>query len=146
VPGAVDQVAVVGDELPRPPAVVGAVEAGLLGLDDGPDAVAPGRGHADPDLALDAAGQARVVGEVRPGVAPVGRPVDPAVGAAARQCPEVAIPLPGGGVQDARVGRIEGEVDGARLVAAEEDLLPAPAAVPRAEDAALPVGPEGVAE
>ncbi len=146
VPGAMDQVAVVGDELPRSPAVVRAVEARARRLDDGPDAIAPGRGHADPDLALDPARQPRIVGDVRPGVAPVGRLVDPAVRAPAGERPEVAVHLPGGRVEDAGVARVEGEVDRARLVAREEDLLPAAAAVPGAEDPALPVGSERVAE
>src|SRR5262249_32277346 len=79
VRGPMDEVAVVGDQLPRPAAVVRAVEPRLLGLDDGPDTVAAGRGHADPDLALDPPRQPGIVAEVRPGVAPVGGLVDSAV-------------------------------------------------------------------
>ena len=50
------------------------------------------------------------------------------------------------GEEHARVGGIHGEVHRPRLVVHEEDLLPAGAPVLRAEDPALRVGAEGVAE
>ena len=60
--------------------------------------------------------------------------------------PGLALGLPDGGEEDARVGRVHRQVDGAGAVADMEHLLPAGAAVTRAEDAALFVGAEDMAQ
>src|SRR5262245_51861779 len=146
VPGTMDEVTVVGDELPGPARVVRAIEPRLLRLDDRPHAVGARGGDGDADLALDARGQPGIVGEIGPRVAPVGRLVEPAVRAAARERPDVAIDLPRGGIEDAWIGPVEGEIDRARPLAPEEHLLPGVAAVPRAVHAALVARPEGVTE
>ena len=146
VPGAVDQIAVLGHELPRPAGVVGPVETGLLGLDDGPHAVRPRGGDRDADLPLDALRQPGIVRQVRPGVAPVDGLVEPAVRAAARERPEVPVDLPRRGVEDAGIRSVEGEVDRPGPFAPEEHALPIAPAVSGAEHAALGVRAEGVAQ
>src|SRR5205807_1562520 len=87
------------------------------------------------------------LGQLPPGGAAVGRFVQAAAG-----------PLPGSvlprplprrpqvGVDDLRVGRVEGEGDGAGVLVLGQHLVPGLAAVAGAEDAALGVGPVGVAE
>src|SRR5262249_42947549 len=69
-----------------------------------------------------------------------------AAGAAARQLPRPPPRLPQPGEEDARVVRVEADVRGAGVAVLVEDLLPGLAAVGGAVDAALLVGPEGVAE
>ena len=66
--------------------------------------------------------------------------------AAAPQAPRLPIHLPQRRVEDVRIVRIHDEVDGPRALVAEEHLLPRPAPVGGPEDAALGVGPEGMAE
>src|SRR5271169_1563868 len=51
VPGALPVPLVLVDALPAGAGVVGAVQAAVLGLDEGPDALAVGRRHADADAA-----------------------------------------------------------------------------------------------
>ncbi len=144
VPGALAEVAV-GVDQPEPlAAVVGAEQAALLGLDQGPDPVGVGRRDGDADAALDPLGQP--LGQLLPAVAAVLGAPQAAVLAAAVEGPRLALHLPDGGVEDARVGGVHGQVDGAGAVADVEHLLPARAAVARAEDAALLVGAEDVAE
>src|SRR5438067_13328238 len=79
--------------LPGVAAVVRADQAALLGLDDRPDAAGlrPDR-HAD--APLDTARQARVVGDVGPGIAAVGRAVEAAVRTAALQAPGGPLDVP----------------------------------------------------
>ena len=57
VPGPLAQVAAGVDELPVVAAVVGAVQAALLGLDEGVDALAVAGGDGDADAALGAGGR-----------------------------------------------------------------------------------------
>ncbi len=72
VPGALAEVAVLVEALPGLAAVVGAEDAPLLVLDQGPNAVGLGGGDGDADLALDPLGHAGLVGKVGPGFAAVG--------------------------------------------------------------------------
>ena len=147
VPGAGDQVLLVGDFLPVVAVVVGAVEAALLGvLDQGPDAAGPGRRGGDADLAQGAGGQVGAAADVLPGLAAVDAAPEAAAGAAAADLPEGAVGLPGGRIEEAGIGLVDGEVDGAGFVADGEDVPPGGAAVVALEDAALRVRPEGVAE
>src|SRR5713101_1654572 len=81
-----------------------------------------------------------------PGVAAVGGMVQSAAGAAAREAPGSPPRLPQGREQDARVGWVHAEVDGPGIGVFSEDLLPGLAAVAGAVDAALRVGPEGMAQ
>src|SRR5205085_12378395 len=60
-------------------------------------------------------------------------------GAAARHAGGRAPRLPHRRVEVAGVARIEREIDGARILALEQHVLPAGAAVLRAEDAALAI-------
>src|SRR5262249_28077116 len=115
----------------------------LLGLDDRPDPVGPRRRDRHSDVADDALRQA--AGELLPGVAAVGRLVDAALGAARLQRPGPSVDLPEAGIKHARIRRVHDEVARARLVRDEQDLVPALAAVFRAEDAALRVAAPHVA-
>ena len=119
-------------------AVVAAVEAALLRvLDEGPHARGLRGGDRHGALGDDALGEA--LRQFLPRVATVDRLVDAAAGPAAVHRPRLAIDLPEGGVEDARVGRIHHEVRRAGLVVDEQHLLPALAAVKGAEDAAVRV-------
>ena len=146
VPGALTQVALRARHLPGGAAVLGTEQGALLRLHDRPHPARPGGRAGDADAPLDALRQARVAGQLGPGVAAVDRLEDAAAGAARLQDPRPADHLPERGVEDARVGRVDAEVDGAGLGVAEQHLLPGRAAVARAEHAALLVRPEGVAE
>ena len=137
------------DPLPGAAAVVGAVEphSRADGVDGGVDARAPAAGrHGEADATHRLGGEA-VAGEVRPGPAAVRRLVDAApradVGGEVGE-PGVVADLPGRGVDGVGRGRIGGEVGGAAVGVHEQDVLPAPAAVRAAEDAALRVGAEEV--
>ncbi len=144
VPGALAEAAVGVDQPEALSAVVGAEEAPLLGLDQGPDAARarPRNGH--PDSSLDPLREP--LGDRLPRVASVAGPVEAGVLAAAFHGPGPSHRLPDRGVENARVGRVDGQVHRARLVADEEHLLPGLAAVLRAEDPALRVRTEGVAQ
>ena len=140
------------DERPALAVVVAAVQAGpaRAGLDERPDP--PGTGPRDGHAVLAeqapafAAGQAAAAGQFLPGVAAVERPPQSAARAAAVQVPEAASRVPAGGVDDARVQRVERQVHGAAVGVAVEHLLPVRAAIARAVDATLLVRAEGVAE
>src|SRR4029077_10835951 len=107
-----------------------------------PAAGGGGEGHAPPGCTGEA-----VAGQVGPGLAAVGRLVDPAprsdVGGEVGE-PGVVADLPGGGEDRGGRAGIGGEVDGAGVVVHEQHLLPALAAVGAAEDATLRIGAEDV--
>src|SRR5829696_9354330 len=84
--------------------------------------------------------------ELTPRGASVRRLVDAALARAADDRPRLALGAPHGRVDRARVVGLELEVHRAGAVGEVEHLLPRPAAVARAEDAALRVGREGVAD
>src|SRR5712691_2557283 len=107
VPGTPLQVAVVTDQLPGRPTIVGAEEPAVLGLDSHPHAPRFGGRYCHPHPPFEALGEARVVGHFRPGIAAVGRLVQTTVGSTARETPEVAPYLPDGGVQEAWVVRVQ---------------------------------------
>src|SRR5438874_10036570 len=92
-----------------------------------------------------ARGQA-VARQVGPARAAVGRAVQAAPRTAAREVPWQPSCLPERGIDDARVVRIEADIDRAGLLVLVEDLAPGLAAVGAAEHAALGVGAEGMAE
>src|SRR6185436_21138007 len=117
-----------------------------LGLDDGPYAVGPRGRDRDADLPLDAIREPGIVRQVGPGVAAVGRLVEPAVGPAARERPEVPVDLPRRGVEDARIRAVEREIDRAGPLAPEEHAVPIAPAVPGAVHAPFGVRAEGVAQ
>src|SRR5205823_5943443 len=130
-------------------AVVGAVEAALLGFNEGVDAARVGRGDGDTDLAPGARRQAVVLGlvlQVLPTVAAVAGDVQAAAGAAGGHLPRLAAGLPQPGEEEARVVRVQADVAGAGVGVLLEHLLPRLAAVGGAVDAALRVGAEGVAQ
>ena len=131
-------------KLPGGPGVFGAVDAALLRLYGGPHAPRLRGRHGHADSPLDAGRQAGIVRYLRPGIAAISRLVQPAIGPTAVYGPEVAPDLPDGGVEDAGVGGVHGQVDGAGILALEQDLLPRFPSVGRAEDTALLVRPEGV--
>ncbi len=145
VPGAGAQEGRVAHPLPPLAAVIGAEEAAVLRLDNCPDAIAP-RGAGDADLAEDARRQAGLARQFRPGIAAIGRLPDAGVLAAADQLVRVALRLPDGGVEDARIIRVHRDVVRTRPVALAQHEVPRLAAILRAIDTALRVRPPGVAE
>ncbi len=145
IPGALAEAVVVGEDVPGFAAVVGAEDAALLGFDDGPDAIGIGAGDGDADAAENGFGQA-VAFEFLPGGAAIGGAIEAAAGAAAVEAPRSAAHLPERGVDDVGIGGIEGEIDAAGLGIFVENFLPGLAAILRAEDAALFVVGEGMAE
>ena len=88
--------------------------------------------------------QPRCTGERLPGRAAVGRAPEAAARPARREAPRGAPRPPRGGVEEARVPRVEAEVGGAGRRIDEEDARPGRAAISRPEDAALLVRPETV--
>ena len=127
--------AVIVEQAPAAAGIVGAVEAPLVGLHDGVDAIGVGRRHGDADLAHELRQPLRQPG---PAVAAVGGLPDAAAGAAAADDPRRALVVPERGVEDARVGRIHGEVGGAAgRVLALQHQRPVLAAVDGAVDAAV---------
>ena len=147
VPRPSPQRSVVARPLPRRPAVVRAVHAALLRLLHHRVHPAGARRRDDdaqpPQRARWQAGVAR---DLRPRVPPVRRPVEAAVRPAAFQRPGGAPRLVDGGEQHARVVRVQRQVDGAGVLAAEEHLLPVLPPVPRPIHAALLVRPKRVAQ
>ena len=146
VEGALPDVAVAVDELPRTASVVGPVEPAPLGFEVCPHPVRIRAGDGDRDLAEHPLREARMARDLAPGVAPVGGLEDPRPGAATPEVPGPANHLPQGRVQHVRIGRIHGQVDRPRAFVAEEHLLPGPAPVAGAVDPALGIGPEGMPE
>src|SRR5207302_11231810 len=96
VPRADADVGVAVDQGPLVAAVVGAVQAALLGLDQGVDTPGVAGGDGQADASPGAAGQA-LAGERLPGVAAAVVAVQAANGAAADQLPRPAPRLPQGG-------------------------------------------------
>src|SRR5262249_23274863 len=130
---------------PRAPAVVGAIDAALVGFDHREDAVGIGRRDRDAEASPRALGQA-VPGQALPRVAAVRGLPETAARTAALEAPWRAIRLPRGGEEDPRILRIHAQIHRARAVVHEEHALPGRAAVPGAEHAALVIRPEGVAQ
>ena len=145
VPGPLADAAVLAHPHPVATRVVGAVQAAVFRLDHGVDAVGVGLGDGHVDAAEDPCRQALAL-QFAPGEAAVGRAEQPAARPAAGEIPGLATHLPQGGVDDLRVVRVEGDVDGAGVLVAVEHLGPGLAAVGGAEHAAFGVGPEGVAD
>src|SRR5262249_27740834 len=100
----------------------------------------------DADLAEDPLREPGTPGQLHPAVAAVGRPPEPRLLAAAAERVRVALCLPDRGVEPARVGQVEREVDRAGASALVEHPLPGTPAVARAVDPALLVRAPGVAE
>src|SRR6185295_12882056 len=110
--------------------------AGLAdGLDDGVDGVRLRRREGEADAPHVLLGQAG--GELLPGGAAVGGPVDAALGAAVDQGPDVAAPLVGGGVEHVGVARVHHHVGDAGVLADRQHLLPGLAAVGGLVEAAV---------
>ncbi len=135
----------VGGPPPGDALIFRAIEAApvAFGLDEGVDDGRVAACDAESDAAPRGGRQA--IGEGGPGVAAVGRLVEAAAGAAAPEVVGPAAVLPHPGVEDLGVRGVHGQVAGAGLGVDVKDLLPGLAAVPRAEDAAVVVGPPEMA-
>src|SRR4029077_7646517 len=142
VPGALAELAVVAGLGPGLPRVARAEEPPLRRLDDGVEVVRIGGGDGDAVDADRPLGESGVAGQLAPVVAAVGGLPDPGAGAAALQAVGGAAEIPHRGVEDARVGGVHREVDGAHPVIDEQHPLPVAAAVLGAVDAARLVGAE----
>ncbi len=132
--------------LPGRASIVGPEDPAFLRLDDRVESVGVRTGYRDPDLAEHAFGHAWVARELGPGIPSVRGLPEPGVRSAAPHLPGFAVHLPDRCVDDVRVLRIEGQVDGSGGIAHVQDPLPALPAVGRAEDAALRVRAERMSE
>ena len=118
-----------------------------LGFDERVHAAGIGGRDRDADAAEAVRDGWESGGELLPGVAAVGGFEKTAAGAGPRAVfPGALARGPQHGVDGARVGGIEREVDRAGVFVFVEHLLPGVAAIGGAEDAALGVGAVGVAE
>src|SRR5205823_35325 len=104
------------------------------------------RGCSDPDFADDARWQTGTTRDVGPVLAAIGGLEDSALQSTRDQRPRPPISVPDGGVNNLRVCGIENRIEGARRIAAEQDLAPGFPAVGRLEYAALRIRPPHVAE
>src|SRR5206468_9502417 len=127
-------------------AVVRAVEAAVARIHHRVDAIGAAGGEGEADAA--GLGGEALSGERRPGRPAVRRLVEAAPRPVRRRidAPGRTPRLPERGVHHARIAGTEGEVDGAGVLVLEEDLVPAPPAIRRAEDPALGIGTVGMAE
>ena len=137
------------DLLPARAAVVGAVQAAMIGgINRRVDACRVAREMRDRETdAAEFAGRPAFAGETLPGDSVIQRLVDRAAVAFDRR--EVAEPrpvarLPCGSENNIRLRGIGGEIDDAGVVVDEQRLRPALAAIGRAEHAALGIGAEDV--
>ncbi len=115
-------------------------------LDDGRQDVRVGAGDGQADAAELARGQS--LGELRPGLAAVGRLEDAAVRAAGVEAPGLAEALPHGDEEGLRFGRVHDQVDGPGLAVVRQaagELGPRRAAVGRLEQAPVARVAPGVA-
>src|SRR5215510_12528504 len=104
------QVTVIADQLPGRATVIGPEEPAVLGLDSHPHPPRSGRRDCHPHPAFEALGEARVIGNLHPGVATVGRPVQTTVGPAAREIPEIAPYLPDGSIQESWIVGVQRQI------------------------------------
>ena len=144
VPGALADLVLVVDVRPLLAAVVADVEAALLlRFQKRINAPRPrGRsGHADlPQKLVGKSFGVFFVGQLLPGIAAIGRLVEPASRAAAHDLPGMAHDLPETGVENPRIVRVHRQVRCSRLRVDEEDPFPALAAVRGPVDAAFFIG------
>src|SRR6185312_9366431 len=108
-----------------------------LVLDQRVDAIGISARDGDADLAVSAGRQPRIPGDLRPGLAAVGRLEEPAAGAAAGHLVLDAVRLPQCGIHHVRILRIDRNVDRAGPGITKQLPLPGLAAVDALEDAAL---------
>ena len=146
VPGALPELAVLRALGPAQATVLRPEDATVGRLDEREDPIRARRRDRDRDLPQDALRQPAIARELGPGVATVDRLEDATALAAADELVRAADRLPQGRVHDARIPRIDREVDAAGLGAARQDLLPGLPAIPGTEDAARRVRPVRVAE
>ena len=142
IPGAHPQLVVVVDPRPRGSAVVGAVDAARVGLDQRPDPRWLGGRDGEPDVPEQSVRQPGVLRELLPVGAAVGGLEDAAALASRDQLPREALRLPERGVERVRVRGVHCEVRGARGIVARQDSGPRLPTVGRLVDAALGVGAE----
>ena len=146
VPATLPQARVAAHQAPVRAGIVAAVQAAArLGVDDGVDALRRGRRQREADATVL---RRQAVAELAPVLAAVARLVHAAAGTAGRRvhAPGRAPRLPEGGVDHGGIARLEGQVHRTGVGVRPQHLAPVRAAVGAEEDAALGVGPVGVAE
>src|SRR6516165_1665659 len=126
-------------------AVIGAEKAAIRRLDHGVDALRVRTGHAHVD-APENAGRQPVTRHVLPADSPIARTVEPTSRTSAREIPGLPPGLPQGCVDDARIMRIETDIDRTGVLILVEHLGPGLAAIGSAKYAALGIWSEGVAQ
>ena len=144
VPGSLAELVIRAHVLPRRAAVVRAVHAARVGLDERPH---PGRlrgRHGDPDVAPQTRRKPGILGQLGPVLAAVRGLEHPAPRAAGHERPGPAHRLPQPGVEHVGARGVEDQVRRAGRVVPEEDLVPRLPAIGGLVDAALGIGPKGV--
>src|SRR5215213_5511009 len=84
--------------------------------------------------------------EAFPGLPPILTAPESAVRTAATDLPEGAMGLPDGGVEDARIGAVDAQVNRTCFVADKEHVSPVGAAIVAFENATFRIGTEGVTQ
>ena len=140
-----DQVSGAVDQAPGGAGVFRTVEAGAgLGLDQRVDAV--GRGGGDGHVAAPEEFIGQAAGQLGPVDAAIGALIDAALARAADDGPRLALAMPHAGEDHVRRARLEFDIGRAGAVGNVQHLLPVPAAVGGAVDAALRVIGERIAQ
>src|SRR3712207_8389806 len=101
----------------------------MFSFHDGPNTFRIRRRNCNADFADHTLGQAGVFRDLSPRVATVSRLENAASRTATLERPGLAIDFPETRIDNVWIGRIENQIDRARLVAATENLLPRLAAI-----------------
>jgi len=137
IEGALADVAVVVDQLPRRSRIVGTEESAFLVLDEGVDPVRVRARDSDADAADHALGKPGIAGDLCPCVAAVRRLEQSAARTAARHLVFDPERFPQRGEHHVRCLAVDRNIDRPGLIVPEERLLPGLAAVCALENAAF---------
>ena len=146
VPGPLAQVAFGIGFGPGSATIARTENAAVFGFDNGIYVLRVAGGYGNTHDAEGAFGQPGLFAELGPGIAAVAAFPERGTITAAFEAVRRAQDPPEGGIKDARIVRVHGEVDRAGMFADIKDLLPGCAAILGAENAAFFVGPKEVTE
>src|ERR1700722_3258614 len=137
IPGTLTQIAVFAGFGPRLTRVFRTEDAAVLGFDDCPNSLRIHRRHGDADDADGPLRQSLGARDLFPGIAAVGAFPQTGAGSAAFEAVRRAFDAPRARIDDARIVRIEDQIDRADFIVDEEHVFPGRAAVVAAKNAAL---------
>ncbi len=144
IPRPLPEGAVVVQQFPGFAAIVGAIQPALGSLNQRIHTIGI-RGHGDSNFAVGPFGQA-VFFKPLPCASAIVRTIESAARTAARQSPRGAPRLPQRCEKNVRVARIKRDIDAARVLILAQNFLPGLSSVGGAEDAALGIRAERVAQ